>query len=164
MNNMLYGFDTDDSNAAVAALLVYAVWRSRDRSRYKVTPDVWSQVTRFVKASAKRSRTLPEFLDRLMPRLACGALHPRAVEVGIRGVIPLVETADGEYIQAAADPEQREFLTGVLRSADHKAVLRLFNYESSLVIALVRDRLEREKVVERRFETVLDAIGVESPQ
>lgn len=162
MSEYRYGFDTDDLDEATAALLVYAVWRSRDRARFRVTPDVWSQVTRFVKASAKRSRTLPEFLDRLMPRLACGALHPRAVEVGIRGVIPLVETADGEYIQAAADPEQREFLTGVLRRVDDAAVIRLYNTQSSLVIALVRDRLEREKVVERRFETVLDTIGVEA--
>ncbi len=156
-----YGFDTDDLHEATAALLVYATWRSRDRNRFRVTPDVWSQVARFVRASAKRSTTLPEFLDRLMPRLACGSLHPRAVEVGIRGVIPLVETVEGEYIQPGADGEQREFLTGVLRRVDHRRVLAMYNTQSSLVIALVRDRLERERPIERRFETVLDAIGHE---
>ena len=164
MSELVFGFDTDDLHEATGALLVYAVWRSRDRARFKITPDVWSQVTRFVRASAKRSTTLPEFLDRLMPRLSCGSLHPKAVEVGIRGVIPMVETADGEYIQPGAPDDQREFLTGVLRRVDHTKVLRLYHTQSSLVIALVRDRLEREKAIERRFETVLDTIGAEVPR
>ena len=47
---MRYHFDTDDESAAVAALLLYATWRSRDPARLKITPDVWDQVTRFVEA------------------------------------------------------------------------------------------------------------------
>jgi hypothetical protein len=83
---MLYHFDTTDEPAAVAALLVYAVYRSRDKARYKISMDMWEQITRFVKAAAKRSKSLSEFLDRLMPKLCCGALNPRWLEIGERGL------------------------------------------------------------------------------
>lgn len=159
---MIYGFDCDDVNEGTAALLVYAIWRSRDRQRFKITPDVWSQVERFTKASAKRAETLPQFIERLKPRLMCGTIHPRAMEAGIRGSIPLVETSDGAFIQVSAPPEQREFLTGVLRDCDQRRVLDLLYRETSWIILLVRDRLERERPIERRFETALDEIDGEA--
>lgn len=157
---MRYGFDTDDLDAATAALLVYVVWRSRDRARFKVTPDVWGQVERFTKSSAKRATTLPRFLEALKPRLLCATLHPRAMEVGMTGVIPLVELGTGEFAQVEPrDGEpQREFLTGVLRAANERRVLDLLYRETAWVILLVRDRLERERPLERRFDTVFEAM------
>lgn len=153
---MIYGFDTDNRSQATAALLVYATWRSRDRGRLKITPDIWSQVERFTKASAKRARTIPQFLEALKPRLMCGTLHPRAMAVGIKGAIPLVRTQTGEIIQMAARTEQREFLTAALAGIDEKAVLDTLYQETSWIILLVRDRLERERPIEDRFETALD--------
>src|SRR5690606_12549633 len=69
-----YGFDTDELVDATGALVVYAVYRSRDMRRYKVTPDIWDQITRFVKAAATRSIDIPEFIARLSPRLSCGSI------------------------------------------------------------------------------------------
>lgn len=48
---MIYNFDTNAQHEAVSALLVYAVYRSRDRKRFKVTPEMWGQIERFCKAS-----------------------------------------------------------------------------------------------------------------
>ena len=146
---MLYHFDTDDESAAVAALLLYATWRSRDSSRFKITPDVWDQVTRFVKASAKRSRTIPEFLDSLMPRLCAGSLKPKWLSVGYRGLTAYTTSiGTTEYIQQG---EQREFMTGILETANHRLVLdRLFK-ETAWIVLLVRDRLEREKAFESQL-------------
>lgn len=152
---MMFSFDTDQHHEAVAALLVYAVYRSRDKTRYKATPDMWDQIARFVKAAAKRAGTLPEFLESLMPRLSCGALHPRAMEVGIKGAIPLIENSHGELIEVAPEANQREFLTAVLADADAPAVLRSLYRETGFIVLLVRDRLERERVIEARFDTVL---------
>ena len=52
---MVFGFDTGDENAGMAALLVYGVYRSRDIKRFKVTPDMWGIIERGVKSSATRA-------------------------------------------------------------------------------------------------------------
>lgn len=155
---MRFGFDTADDETATAALLVYAVWRSRDRQRFKITPDVWGQVERFTKSAAKRADSLPRFLELLKPRLLCATLHPAAMAVGLSGTIPLVETAGGAFIQLDAPDGQREFLTRVLAGCDHQRVLDLLYRETAWIILLTRDRLERERPIEQRFETALDAI------
>lgn len=150
---MIYGFDTDDTETATAALLVYAIYRSRDQSRYKVTPDMWSQIERFTKSAAKRARTLAEFMDGLKPRLACGAISPRWMAVGIRGDISLLATVnrDGrtEYIEVAGGEDRREFLTGVLARVDDRRVIDQLYRETGFIILLVRDRLERERPAEQ---------------
>ncbi len=136
------GFATEREDAATAALLVYVVWRSRDVARFRVTPAVWEQVAGFAKAAAKQGRSLWEVLDRLMPRLRCGALRP---EVCRQAVL-----APGTAVPAGAP---RQFLTGPVDAADRRAVLRCLRYETPYVIALVRERLERERLT----PAVLDA-------
>lgn len=152
---MYYGFDTDDRAAATAALLTYAIYRSRDRKRYKVTPDMWGQIERFVKAAAKRATTLPAFMEALKPRLACATIHPRWMEAGIKGDISLMARTNSagqtEYVRYAG-PEQREFLTRVLEATEHGAVLERAYRETAWVVLLVRDRLEREKPIEQNVD------------
>lgn len=147
---MIYGFDTEDEANATAALLVYATWRSRDTSRYRVTPDVWSQVERFTKAAAKRATTLPAFIEALKPRFYAGTLSPRAMEAGIKGPVPLLALGSGAVLEVAAPEEQREFMVGVIERADQKAVLDRLYHETAWVVLLVRDRLERERPIESR--------------
>ena len=153
---MIYGFDCDDLEAATGALLVYAVYRSRDTRRFKVTPDLWSQIERFVKGAAKRAETLPRFLETLKPRLSCGTIHPRWMEVGIKGALLLGEYATGERVELADQP-RREFLTGVLAQVEHRAVLTQLYRETAYIVLLVRDRLERERPLEARFGDQIDA-------
>lgn len=147
---MIYGFDTEDEANATAALLVYATWRSRDTARYRVTPDVWSQVERFTKAAAKRATTLAAFIEALKPRFYAGTLSPRAMEAGIKGPVPLLALGSGAVLEVAAPEEQREFMVGVIERADQKAVLDRLYRETAWVVLLVRDRLERERPIESR--------------
>lgn len=151
-----YGFDTHDRDVATAALLVYAVWRSRDR-RHKITPDVWGQNERFVKSAAKRAGSIPEFLERLKPKMSCATIHPKWMAVGMAGEIPMIVTDEGYRIQLGDDGERREFLARVIEEADHEAVLRKLRNETAYVILLVRDRLERERPIEQRFSAAFAA-------
>lgn len=156
---MRYGFDTDDHATATAALLVYAVWRSRDRTRFKITPDVWGQIERFTKASAKRSREIADFIEAFKPRLLCATIHPRAMAVGIAGA-PVVRFDGGAFAELESERDaQREFLTGVLAEADEAAVLYRLYKQTALVILLVRERLERERPVEARFDAAVNGDG-----
>jgi hypothetical protein len=158
---MIYGFDTDDEHAATGALLVYATWRSRDQARFRVTPDVWSQVERFVKASAKRAVTIPQFLELLKPRLSCGTLAPWAMQVGLRGPTPLLSMGSGQVLEVATPEDQREFMAGVMERADHRAVIDRLYRETAWIVLLVRDRLERERPIEARAQRIAAALEEE---
>ena len=147
---MIYGFDTSEQPAATAALLVYAIYRSRDRKRYKATPDMWSQIERFTKAAAKRAETLPRFIESMKPRVACATIHPRWMEVGIKGFVAIPDQLGNTAYYQAND--SREFLTAVLESSDANLVLDCLYKETSYVILLVRDRLEREKPIESKYD------------
>lgn len=127
---MIWGFETSNPHAGTAALLVYATWRSHDTSRFKITPDSWGQVERFVKAASKRAETLGRFVEQLKPRLCCDTLRPSAMSL----------------IRPSEDDDPREFLAALFDAADHRAVLDVLYRETAYVILLVRDRLEREKL------------------
>lgn len=156
---MIYGFDCDDQPSATAALLVYAVYRSRDSKRFKVTPDMWGLIERSVKASAKRATSLPRFLETLKPKLSCATLSPKWMEVGMAGELTLTPIQSGGFVQLADDSERREFLSGPINDADDPAVIAVLYRETAWVILLVRDRIEREKPIEKRFA----AIDIDDP-
>lgn len=78
---MIYNFDTEEKESAVAALVVYAIYRSRDKKRFKVSPEMWAQIDRFIKASAKRATNIQTFINSLMPRLSCPSINPKWIEI-----------------------------------------------------------------------------------
>ena len=145
---MIYNFDTDDEESAVAGLLLYSIYRSRDKRRFRVSPQMWGQIDRFVKASAKRASNIQRFMDSLMPRMACPSINPKWMDVGINGRL----TKFGHELMEFPNADQREFLTGVINSVDHNSVIEKLYKETTWIVLLVRDRLEREKPIESRFE------------
>lgn len=145
---MIYNFDTDDKVTATAALLLYAVYRSRDKKRFKTSPEMWGQIERFVKASAKRATNAPRFLDNLMPKLCCASINPKWVEVAVKGRL----FQSGASFIDIPQPERRQFLTEVLNDVEHKKVVDALYKESTWIVMLVRDRLETEKPIESTFE------------
>lgn len=150
---MYYNFDTDNHEAATGALLVYAIYRSRDVKRFKVTPDMWGIIERAVKSTAKRARDLGEFIEKLKPKLMCSTIHPRWAQTLPDGVVTMKAMPDGSFAQIE-DKGRRQFLTDVLQEVDHRAVLDMLYRQTALIILLVRDRLEREKPFEAKFEEV----------
>lgn len=143
---MLYGFECSDEPATIGALIVYGIYRSRDLRRFKVTPDMWGQIERAVKSAAKRALDLNDFIEKLKPKLCCSTIRPQAMQLGARTItMAVLET--GELVQRA-DQGRREFWVRLLEECDHRSVLERLYKRTSLIIALVRDRLEREKPLE----------------
>jgi len=149
---MIYGFETDSLAEASAALIVYSIYRSRDQSRFKPNVKMWGQIERFIKSSAKRSKRLPSFIERLKPKLCCDSISPRWCEAGVKndiGLISRVNSAgDTEYIQPAG-AAGREFLITALNKTDGDEVVKVLFSESAWVVLLVRERIEREKPAEK---------------
>lgn len=141
---MFYGFDTGDENAAIGAQVVYTIYRSRDPKKLKVTPDFWGVIERHVKSTAKRAENLGAFIERLKPRLGCSSISPRFAETGIVQEKRFERKGDGTLLEVA-DKGRRMFLTDLLNIADHGDVLNTLYSSASLVVLLVRDRIEREK-------------------
>lgn len=157
IKNYIYGFDTESTEHATAALLVYAVYRSRDIKRFKVSVDMWSQIERFTKASAKRAKTLSLFLESFKPKLCCESIKSKWMDVGLRNDLSLLIKKDDSdqidsIVEVAGKDEQRAFLTLILREANDKVVIEKLYKETTYVIMLVRERLERERPVENKFE------------
>ena len=120
---MLYGFDTDDQNAATAALCLYAIYRSRNPKRLKVTPDFWGVIERAVRSTAKRATTIPVWIEKLKPKLGCETISPRWAATDAGGLITMLpDPRTGELMQVGGRPK-REFLTSIIGEADNKAVL-----------------------------------------
>lgn len=148
---MIYNFDTEQPSAATAALLVYAVYRSRDKRKFKVSPEMWGQIDRFTKSSAKRARNLPQFIDALMPKLSCPSINPRWMQIGMTGRV--LDMGAGQYAEFnSTNTEAREFLTAVLETELTGETLEKLYKETTFIILLVRDRLEREKPIENTFD------------
>ena len=153
---MIYGFDTADTHIATAALMVYATWRSRDKKRFKVTPELWGQIERFAKGSAKRATNIARWLEAFKPRVACETISPRWMATGLQGAITIAPVRDSEgtltgYARAEPRDGTREFLAEAVKRIDERRVIDLLYRETAWVVLLVRDRLEREKPVENQF-------------
>lgn len=149
---MIYNFDTDNKDYALCALLVYAIYRSRDKSKFKVTPEMWGQIQRFVQASAKRAKTIPQFINNLQPKMMCPAINPKWVEIGVKGRL----FNQGGTLVDIPNNERREFLTEVLSNVDDKKIIKTLLKETQFIILLVRDRLETEKPLEASFIEIDD--------
>lgn len=147
---MYYNFDTDDPTGATAALLVYAIYRSRDVKRFKITPDMWGMIERAVRSASKRALDLGDFIQKLKPKLHCATIQPRWANTIPEGIVSMKQMPDGSYAQVV-DQGRRQFLTDVLAESDHKQVLDFLYRKTALVVLLVRDRLEREKPLEIKF-------------
>lgn len=144
---MYYGFDTSDEHAGIGALLVYGVYRSRDSKKFKITPDMWGLIERSVKSSAKRALDLNGFIEKLKPKLSCSTIRPQFMQTDWETVAMKVDHQTGEMIQIK-DEGKRQFWVQLLETCDHAKVLQSLYKNTALMIALVRDRIERERPLE----------------
>lgn len=150
---MLYGFRTKNEHAAAAALLIYAVYRSRNRKRGPQGVDMWGQIERFTKVSAKRATTIGTFLETFKRKMACETINPKWCESGSR-VMTAIEDELGNIIVSGG--EGRQFLTEIIESGNDEKILYQLYKETARVIMLVRDRLEREKPIETKLEEIAE--------
>jgi hypothetical protein len=146
---MIYNFDTEEKNRAIAALVIYAVYRSRNIDRFKVSTKMWEQITNFSKLAAKKSTNLAEFIEIFKTPMRCDALKPKYCITG--NSKPIVKLEDGQFVESG-EP-MREFLTSVLENSNEKEVINIILNETSFIIMLVRERLENEKLTQQ-METV----------
>lgn len=152
---MLFGFDTEDERIAAGALLIYVVYRSRNKNRGPSGLDMWGQIERFARASAKRAETLGDFVSAFKRRMACDTINPYWCNTGIVAG-KTVRTDTGEIMVFGDNESHRDFLVEIMERELEKQneIIEMLYDQTQRIILLVRDRLEREKPIEGRFEEV----------
>lgn len=150
---MLFGFDTENEPVASGALLVYAVYKSRDAKRGPSGYDMWDQIERFTRRSAKRADDVGGFLRNFKPLMACGTINPRWCGMGTYAM-NAVFLDDGTIMTHGEDAEKRDFLISITEAPEEKQeeITTALYEQTQRIILLVRDRLEREKPFESKYE------------
>ena len=158
---MLFGFDTENENVAAGSLLVYAVYKSRDTKRGPSGYDMWEQIERFTRRSAKRASDIGEFLKKFKQTMACGTINPRWCATG-NVAMNAAQFEDGSIMvrgeSGGESNSPRDFMLSITESpAEKQQVIVDGLYEQTQrIILLVRDRLEREKPFESKFTEVTE--------
>lgn len=142
---MIYNFDTENEDLALASLLVYAIYQSRDKNKFKVTPDMWGIIERQVKSSSKRAITILDFLEKFKSKIKCSTIAPRYMRTSSNAEV-LVPDGHGGFI-SRREEKINSFWTQEIEKADDKKVLNELYKHTNFVILLVRERLEREKIL-----------------
>ncbi|MCK4499883.1 hypothetical protein KAU11_05255 [Candidatus Babeliales bacterium] len=145
---MIYGFDTNIKERAIAAQVIYLVYKSRNTDRFRVSVKMWEQITNFSKLSAKKATNLSEFIERLRKPMCCDVLQPRHCITEKSKVLKRLK--DGSIFESGDDA--RQFLTSMLESSNEKKVISIIINETAFVIMLVRERLEAEKLTNKMEE------------
>lgn len=132
---MLYNFDTDDLRRAKAALLLYAMYRSRDKQSSLSGVETWTRFTAFIQGACLKSSTTAEFVQAFCKKARVSSIKPKYLDTGDPVRLP-----DGEMIEAQGVHDYR---TGII--ADD-TLLPIIIRENVYLTLLVRERIQREKL------------------
>lgn len=147
---MLLGFNTENEIKAKAALIVYVIYKSRDSKRGPSGLDMWGQIERFAKASAKRSEGIDGFVDSFKRKMACPTINPYWMKDDIPAANAVMKNG---AITTFGSDSLRSFGLSVFEDEENgKEVVECIYSKTQIVILLVRDRLEREKIFAQEVE------------
>ena len=133
---MLYQFDTDDLRHAKAALLLYALYRSRDEKSSLNGLETWDRFGAYIKGACLKSATIAEFAQNFCAKAKIESIKPRYLHTG--GPVVMPET--GELISSDSIKDYQVWLF------EDNSLLPLIERESMYLIMLVRERIQRDKM------------------
>lgn len=141
---MHYGFMTKSETKAKAALIIYAVYRSRIPSRAPSGLDMWAKIERFARSASKRSESIEQFLQLFKKRMGCETLNPRWLK-DIKSANAMMDESGNIMV---FNDECRSFGVELFDTEpeEQKEVVQTIYESTQTIILLVRDRLEREKI------------------
>lgn len=133
---MQLGFDTENLNHAKAALLLYAMYRSREKNSSLNGIETWSRVVSYIRGATLKSTTTAEFVENFCHMAKIGSIKPRYLLTDGG----MVEMPDGSIIQSNSVKGYK------LNIVEDNALLPLFENEGQYLTMLVRERIQREKL------------------
>lgn len=133
---MQYGFVTESAERGMAALILYACFRSRNASSSLNGIETWNRCTAYIKGAALKSTTTAEFVDHFCKMANISSIKPRY----LKDKSGLVLQPDGSLI---VSDNVKDFKIDIIENDD---LLPIFENEAMLLTMLVRERMQREKM------------------
>lgn len=133
---MLLEFATDNELRAKAALLLYAAYRSRQKTSSLNGLETWTRFVAYIRGACLKSETTAEFITNFCKMAGVGSIKPRYLETA-GGIIML---SDGTLIQSAGVKEYHPEII------EDNRLMKIYENESQLIVMLIRDRIQREKM------------------
>lgn len=139
---MLYNFDTAEMNRAKAALLLYALFKSRDVNSPLNGLETWGRAESFCKAACLKSSTTGEFVTKFKEMAKIPSIKPYYLTDASK----MVEMPDGSIIQS---DNVRDYKLDIFEDDD---IRRTIEKEYPIIVMLVRERIQREKLTHTEEE------------
>lgn len=131
---MQYGFNTENIEYAKAALLLYALYRSREKSSSLNGLETWKRFPDYIHAACLKSDTIPKFIDNFKKKADVRCINPRYLNTG------LILMNDGTI---AESDNLKDFKLDIIFD---NSLLKTIDENKEALIFLVRERIEREKM------------------
>lgn len=133
---MLYKFDTESVDHAKCALLLYALYKSRDKNSPLNGVETWERFNTFVRGACLKSTNMREFVQNFCRKAKIESIKPYYLSTDNLIVMP----DTGEVI---VSEEWRNFNISIFEDDD---LLDIINRETLYIITLIRERIQREKI------------------
>ncbi len=142
---MQFGFDTESVDHGKAALLLYAMYRSRDKSSSLNGIDTWTRCTSYIRGATLKSRTTAEFVQNFCHMAKIGSIKPSYLTEG-----GMLQLADGEILCSGNVKDYK------LHIIEDNNLLPLYEQEGVYLTMLVRDRIQRDKLMGEKEDETYD--------
>jgi|GEM_PF-6901068 len=131
---MLYKFNTDNLHRARAALIIYALYKSRANTSSINGIDTWSRLRGYIEYAAMKAQNTAEFVTVLGDKMDATSIKPKYLTVDkFVKIDDNLIVAEGIY----------DYKTEIFEDDE---VRKIVEREAIFIISLVRDRLNREKL------------------
>lgn len=133
---MLYKFDTESLDHAKCALLMYALYKSRDKNSPLNGIETWDRFNSFVRGACLKSTNIREFVQNFCRKAKIESIKPYFLTTDNLVILP----DTGEVVQST---EWRNYNINLFEDDN---LLTIINNEALYIITLVRERIQREKI------------------
>ena len=135
---MLYNFNTENLNHAKAALVLYALFKSRNENSPMNGLKAWNRVESYCVGACKKSRTTSEFVTKFKELGNVGAIKPRYLSDSgaCMTILPNGSVVESENV--------KNYRTELFEDNE---IRKTIERDYPLITILVRERIHREKYI-----------------
>lgn len=132
---MQYQFSTESLAHAKCALILYAMYRSRNANSPLNGLETWDRTAAFIRGAARKSTTTAEFVQNFCHMAKIESVRPNYLKTD-----SVVMLQDGCLVESGNVKDYK------LQIFEDNSLVQIFEREGLYITMLVRERIQREKM------------------